>query len=205
MARQKRATTRQEIGGRLRALESARSEATSAGRAATTMLVDDHENVRELLHQALHTHDASHRMELLGQVRREFEIHSRLEEQVLYPALEQLDTDWGHRVDDYQQAHQDLRAMFRELVSPDIDPDDTEDLESRIEEIQESLESHTSDEEENAFPAVEGHFSAGELRSLERRMARIRETLEAAASEEMDDEDLEADFSEGRDDDPLPR
>jgi iron-sulfur cluster repair protein YtfE (RIC family) len=205
MARQKRATTKQENGGRPRALESVRSEAASARRVATTMLVDDHENVRELLYQALHTHDPTHRMDLLGRARREFEIHSRLEEQVLYPALERLGTDWGHRVDDYQQEHHDVRTMLRDLVSPDIDPDDEEDLETRIEEIQESLESHTSDEEENAFPAVEGHFGATELRSLQRRMVQIRETLEAAAADDLDDEDLEADFSEGRDDDPLPR
>lgn len=205
MARQKRATTRQEIGGRPRALESARSEAASARRGATTMLVDDHESVRELLHQALHAHDASRRTELLLQLRREFEIHSRLEEQVLYPALERLGTEWGHHVDDYEREHQQLRAMLRDVVSPDIDPDDADDIETRLEEIRESLEAHTSDEGENAFPAIEERLGTTELRSIERRMVRIRETLEAAAAEDLDDEDLEADFSEGRDDDPLPR
>jgi hemerythrin superfamily protein len=205
MARQKRSTTSQESGarGRTRAGESA--GAASNRRSATTILIDDHENVRELLRQALQTQDVSRQMELLAQIRRELEIHSRVEEHVFYPALERLGGDWPDRLDEYRRDHHEVRAMLRELVSPDIENDEDDDVDSRIEEITEAIDAHTSDEEERAFPVAEERLGVEEMKSIKARMVELREMLEAAADEDLEDEDLEADVSEGRDDEPLPR
>lgn len=150
---------------------------------AIQLLKQDHKTVRELLAglEATTKRASKRRVELLTRVAREIEVHTRIEEEIFYPALKEA----GDRGDDakmYYEAREEHRAVG-EMVLPDLlkTAPDSEEFSGRAKVLKELVEHHAREEEREMFPRARELFTAAELRELGERMMARRESLLAGA------------------------
>jgi hemerythrin superfamily protein len=134
---------------------------------------NDHENVAELMRRTLDTgaDDASSRDKLFQQVRQALELHARTEEEVFYPVLRQYDAT-SDMVDDAIEEHQEIKDLLEALSSGDKNGEAWTD---QFKDLQELVEDHVAEEEEEIFPAAQEAFEPAEAQSLLRRMEQIKQ------------------------------
>ncbi len=131
---------------------------------ATAILRDDHRKVKELFSQYEKMGDeatADARLELYLEIRKELSIHSDIEEEVFYPAIESLqskDEDAGELVREALTAHQEVQTLLDELG--ELQPED-EEFDDRMKSLIESVTEHADKEEEEIFPYFD-QLSRGE-------------------------------------------
>jgi len=122
---------------------------------ATAILRDDHRKVKDLFSQYEQLGDegaADSRLELFQQIRRELIIHSDVEEEIFYPAIESLGSKHGEareRVLEAREEHQGIRTLLDELG--ELQPDN-EEFDDRMKALIESVSEHADREEEEIFP-----------------------------------------------------
>lgn len=126
--------------------------------AATAMLRDDHRKVRELFSQYEAIGDRSatdSKLELFLELKKELSIHSELEEELFYPAIESLREEReraGGVVQEAREEHRTMKALLDELT--DLQPED-EEFDSKIGSLIEVVSQHADQEEEEMFPYFE--------------------------------------------------
>lgn len=150
---------------------------------AIQLLKDDHKKVRALLAEleATTRRAAKKRTELLASIAREIEIHTRIEEEIFYPAFKEA----GEKADDdklYFEALEEHRAAG-EMVLPDLQrtATDSEQFSGRAKVLKELIEHHADEEEREMFPRARQLLSAAELRNLGERMAERKRILASSA------------------------
>ena len=150
---------------------------------AIQLLKQDHKTVRELLTELESTtrRASKRRVELLTRLAREIDVHTRIEEEIFYPAFKAA----GDRSDDsrlYFEAKEEHRAAG-EMVLPDLlkTAPDSEEFGGRAKVLKEMIEHHAREEEREMFPRARELFSAAELRELGERMMERKESLLAGA------------------------
>lgn len=146
---------------------------------AIEMLKDDHENVRRLLDQLTGTTTRAEkkRIELLDKIAAELTIHTRLEEEIFYPAFREGDGADHDKM--FFEAKEEHRAVS-ELVLPDLEKTDpgSESFSGRAKVLKELVEHHADEEEEEMFPAAQESLTSEQLDELGRRMTERRKELE---------------------------
>src|SRR5262249_8608797 len=89
---------------------------------------------------------------------RELDLHARLEEHILYPAARVTgDGQLARLVDESLREHAKVKEMGRELQ---MGWQGAEDLDSRVNALQEEVEHHVSEEEGEMLPRLEQMMSA---------------------------------------------
>lgn len=129
---------------------------------ALELLKKDHQNVKELFQQANAAKDSNERKQLFDQIETELEIHAHIEETVFYPALEKRE-DLKDMVAEAREEHEEVKAVLEEMEDLQSDSDE---LNSRLQELQETVEHHVEEEEGEMFPKVRELFQEGELEQL---------------------------------------
>ena len=129
---------------------------------ALELLKQDHQNVKELFQQADGTQDSNERKQLFNQIEAELEIHAHIEETVFYPALEERE-ELKDMVAEAREEHQEVKALLEEME--DL-PSDNDEFDSKLQELQETVEHHVEEEEGEMFPKVRELFQQGELERL---------------------------------------
>ena len=149
---------------------------------AIQLLKDDHKKVRGLLTEleATTARATKTRTQLLATIAKELRVHTRIEEEIFYPALRAA----GEKSDDekmYFEALEEHRAAG-ELVLPDLEKTapDSEKFSGRAKVLKELVEHHADEEEKEMFPRARKLLSAAELNSLGARMAARKRELMAA-------------------------
>lgn len=104
-------------------------------------------------------------------------MHTQMEEQIFYPALEGFD-ETRALVEEAYQEHQGVDELLEELSA--LNPTD-EDWANKIEELRENLDHHISEEENEMFPKAEEILGQEELQKLGRQMEQMK-TRGAAAT-----------------------
>jgi hemerythrin superfamily protein len=150
---------------------------------AIQLLKQDHKTVRELLSDLESTtrRASKRRVELLARIAQEIDVHTRIEEEIFYPAFKQA----GDKSDDaklYFEAKEEHRAAG-EMVLPDLlkTAPDSEEFSGRAKVLKELVEHHAREEEREMFPRARELFSSAELRELGERMLERKEALLAGA------------------------
>jgi len=121
---------------------------------ATAILRDDHRKVKELFSQYQKIGDeeaADSKLELYLEIRKELEVHSDIEEEIFYPAIESLqskDEEAGELVREAREAHQEVQTLLDELGK--LQPED-EGFDDRMKSLIESVTDHADKEEEEIF------------------------------------------------------
>ena len=171
--------------------QSSSRAAGSAGDAedALALLAADHREVAQLFEEYVDLADAdgsdAERRSLVAEICLHLTVHSRLEEEMFYPAVRQAlgenelveEAEAEHR--GIEEAMDDLRAM---------DPSD-EGYDDRVDVLRESVEHHVAEEEGSMFPMVLD--SSLDIERLGEQMAARREELLAQVRDEQAEDDDE--------------
>jgi hemerythrin-like domain-containing protein len=147
---------------------------------ATTLLRADHENVRELLEQLDETtsRGARKRLELLNKIALEVRIHSRIEEEIFYPAYrEAADTQEETKL--FFEAKEEHGLV--DFILPSLEKADptTETFSAKAKVLRDLIEHHADEEEHEMFPKAEELLGSERLEELGAQLAERKEALKA--------------------------
>lgn len=133
---------------------------------AIQVLTDDHDKVRDLFEQfeqAKESDDEQTMRSLQQKIFSELETHTRIEEDIFYPAVRELDVDeLTETIDESLQEHHVVNVLMREIA----DVSTVETFVAKMTVLIENVEHHADEEEEEMFPKVRQHMSEADLETL---------------------------------------
>ena len=130
---------------------------------AIQLLTQDHDEVRglfEQFRQAEEAEDMDRMKELQKQIFSELETHTRIEEDIFYPAVREADEEeLGDTVAEGIQEHHVVKVLMREVES--VSGDETYTAKMKV--LMENVEHHAEEEETDMFPDVRARLYAAGL------------------------------------------
>jgi hemerythrin superfamily protein len=138
---------------------------------ALRLLHDDHELVRHLLSEGEEATSPTERGEALGSLAAHLAVHEQLEEELLYPAVEEADPKTVRSALD---GHRAVDTMVDELRDLPIDEDVWSETFATM---RDQLEDHLEEEERDVFDVAERVLGSEGLEVLGRRMETIRDAM----------------------------
>jgi len=149
---------------------------------AIALLKEDHQKVRELLSELEETTEraSAKRDELLATIEQELTIHTKIEEEIFYPAFR----DAAQKKDDkdlYYEAIEEHHVV--ELVLPEIKETDTdsEEFGAKAKVLKDLVEHHAEEEETEMFPRAQKLMDREELVRLGGELAKAKESIASGA------------------------
>jgi hypothetical protein len=147
---------------------------------AISLLKRDHETVRGLLNRLDATTEraGSQRKELLHQIDLEIRHHSRIEEEIFYPAFKEA----ARKADQdlYYEAHEEHHVVTFVLMEIKVTSVDTEVFSAKAKVLKDLVEHHAEEEETQMFPKARQVMSPATLRELGARIQRRKQELESS-------------------------
>jgi hypothetical protein len=121
---------------------------------AIDILRKDHERVKELFSEYdTLSGDGAKKNEIAQTVLRELELHSRVEEDIFYPAMRSKSVKNGKELVKHNLSeHHEMDSLIAELRDTDISDPDFED---KFQELMEETEEHIEEEESEMFPKAQ--------------------------------------------------
>ncbi len=145
---------------------------------AIDLLKADHDTVRSLLEKLSATSErgVKKRQELLAKIAEELKIHTKLEEEIFYPAFKEADSKEHDKM--FYEAKEEHRAVER-LVLPDLKKTDPSGVRfsGRIKVLKELIEHHAQEEEQEMFAKAKESMSSKQLQELGERMKKRKAQL----------------------------
>lgn len=144
---------------------------------AIELLEADHERVKGILTELSDSTErgVKKRTELLAKLEIELTLHTKLEEEILYPAFKEA----GGKEEAimYHEAKEEHRAVDS-LVLPDLKHTDpgTVEFTGRVKVVKELLEHHIEEEEEEMFVKARKLMKKEELEALGEQMEMFKQT-----------------------------
>ena len=146
---------------------------------ATDVLKNAHELFRRLVAEHRGSSPDKKR-EIFRTLKRELEIHARIEEELFYPAVVRLRSGEARAiVRDGLEEHQILEGLLAEIDQMDAKD---EHYDERIAALRESLERHLRDEEDRIFTQAMSHLSEARLEKIGSDMQARKEKLGSSSS-----------------------
>ena len=147
---------------------------------AFTLLKDDHERVAGLLEKIDATTERAvkGREELFTQLKNELDIHARIEEEVLYPALEEYEETRAISLEAYEE-HALVKQLLEELASA---PKDDEQWTAKFTVLKENVEHHVEEEEGEMFKKARAVLSEDEVQQLGDRLQEAKRVQKSATA-----------------------
>lgn len=145
---------------------------------AFTLLKDDHEKVAGILEKIDETTERATkgREELFTQLKNELDIHARIEEEILYPALEEYEETRAISLEAYQE-HALVKQLLEELASA---PKDDEQWTAKFTVLKENIEHHVEEEEGEMFKKARKVLSEDEIDALGERLQEAKKVEKSA-------------------------
>ena len=149
-----------------------------SGTDAIKLLKDDHKQVRALLAELEETTDKAvgKREKLLGAIEQELTIHTRIEEEIFYPAFREA----ARKKDDvklYYEAVEEHHVV--DMVLPEIKGTgaESDQFAAKAKVLKDLVEHHAEEEETEMFPRARKLMAQDELLRLGGEMARLKESM----------------------------
>jgi hemerythrin-like domain-containing protein len=141
---------------------------------AIAMLKADHDKVKKLLTELESTTErgVKTREELFATIKGELTIHEIIEEEIFYPALKTHPKAKDLVLEAYEE-HNVVDKLMAELEALDVS-DETWGAKATV--MQENIEHHIGEEEDEMFPQARQVFDRQELDELGARMAARKES-----------------------------
>jgi iron-sulfur cluster repair protein YtfE (RIC family) len=142
---------------------------------ADELLRKDHEAVRGLF-QAFENAEVKPkaRSELFAQIRELLQVHSRIEEEIFYPALAQVDDEGRDLVKEAREEHAEVDELLVEIA--DLDP--TGDyFAKKVDKLRKKVEHHAGEEEDEMFPFAQRQLGDMRLAELGRELEMRKQEL----------------------------
>jgi hemerythrin-like domain-containing protein len=145
---------------------------------AFELLKNDHAKVSSLFDRIEPATDATTRQQLFAQLKQELDIHSHIEETILYPALKTAAETRDITEEAYEE-HQEVKDLLAELEATPADSDDWGDL---ITELRENVEHHVEEEENEMFPKARTVLSEQQITEIGAQLAAEKQRQQKAAA-----------------------
>jgi len=147
---------------------------------ATDVLKNAHELFRKLFTEHRGSSPDKKR-EIFRTLKRELEIHARIEEELFYPAVVKLRSSEARAiVRDGLEEHQILEGLLAEIDQMDVKD---QGYDERIAALRESLERHLRDEEDRIFAQALSHLSEARLEKIGSDMQARKQKLRGSSSD----------------------
>jgi hemerythrin superfamily protein len=148
-----------------------RPERERGGMDAIRLLTEDHDTVRKLFEEfrtASETEDEQRERQLQEQIFEELQTHTRIEEDIFYPAVKALDVDeLTETVDEGVQEHHVVKVLMREIA----DLSDHDVFVAKMTVLIENVEHHAEEEESELFPELRERMGDERLEELGQELA----------------------------------
>jgi hemerythrin superfamily protein len=147
---------------------------------AFTLLKADHKKVAGILEKIDETTERAvkTREELFTQLKTELDIHTRIEETIFYPALEEADETRDITLEAFEE-HKVVKTLLGELESMGKDQ---EEWTAKFTVLKESVEHHVEEEEGEMFTKARTVLGEEGAETLGTRMEQAKGEQEKAAS-----------------------
>ena len=136
----------------------------------TTILTKDHRMVSGLIRALDMTPrwNTVARKSLFEQIRTNFMVHAQAEEEVLYPAMQNLMFMGGtSRVDESYREHQQMKDLLNEMQHMDPNSDA---FDMKFHDFKNKIEHHVDEEENEMFPIIRDRMSTDRQEQLGQRI-----------------------------------
>lgn len=145
---------------------------------ATDLLKKDHNAIKRLFTEFGKTtaRATRKRRELVGRIVQALEVHARIEEEIFYPAMEQVEAARG-MLEHSREEHQEMKELLGEIR--DREPSGRE-IAEQVQELKQTVQDHVSEEEQELFAHAE-QLGDEELERLGVQMEGRRQELQPAA------------------------
>jgi hemerythrin superfamily protein len=138
---------------------------------AVEMLEADHDKVDSLFKQYESTEDKK----IAEQIFMELEVHTKLEEEIFYPAIKEINEEL---VAESIEEHNVIKTLIKDLKHKDIDE---EQYKAKMKVLQENVDHHVEEEEDEMFPQVESELGDKLMNLGDKMRVRKRELQKKAA------------------------
>ena len=140
---------------------------------ALTLLKEDHARFKKMLAEGEQTTERAEktRAELFERLKSDLEVHERIEEEVLYPALKSHPKSEDIAYEGFEEHHV-VDTIFSELEST---PVDSPEWTAKFKVAKENIEHHIEEEEGEMFKTTRQLFSDDELERMGQRMQEIKD------------------------------
>jgi len=145
---------------------------------AFTLLKDDHEKVAGILEKIDETTERATkgREELFTQLKSELDVHTRIEEEILYPTLEEYEETRAISLEAYEE-HAVVKQLLEELSSQ---PKDDEQWTAKFTVLKENIEHHVEEEEGEMFKKARKVLGEDEIEKLGDRLQEAKRVQKSA-------------------------
>ncbi len=147
---------------------------------ATELLKQDHQEASGLMDE-LETADKgnmSSTKKLFTQLKDALTLHTQIEEQIFYPALEQHE-ETKDMIGEAFSEHKEVKEMLEEMST--MTPGDDEFMD-KLTELRDSVEHHVEEEETEMFPKAERVLGQSRMQELGRQMQQMKQGKGATAT-----------------------
>jgi iron-sulfur cluster repair protein YtfE (RIC family) len=138
--------------------------------SATNVLKQDHRTVEKLFMEF----ESSGRASIAEQICAELDVHTSIEERVVYPVLRDEVSEGKKLADHAEKEHAEARQLIGRIRRTE-DPGHLADV---MHELKSAIEEHVQEEEDEVFPKMERELDASRLEELGREL----EALKSSAS-----------------------
>ena len=147
---------------------------------AFTLLKADHKKVAGILEKIDETTERATkgREELFTQLKNELDVHTRIEEEILYPALEEYDETRAIALEAYEE-HALVKQLLAELASA---PKNDEEWTAKFTVLKENIEHHVEEEEGEMFTKARKVLSEDEIENLGERLQEAKQLQNSATA-----------------------
>jgi hemerythrin superfamily protein len=119
---------------------------------ATDLLKKQHKDVKGLFKKIEKTENGRERRQLMEQIGQQLELHTRLEEEIFYPAVREVSRKAAEMVDEAFEEHHVVDLVLKEL--PSVNPED-ERFQAKMTVLMELVQHHVEEEESEMFKLAE--------------------------------------------------
>ena len=159
------------------------TEKSSTGKDAIALLKEDHRKVRGLLGELEETSSRAtgKREQLLATIEEELKIHTKIEEEIFYPAFREA----AEKQDDkklYYEALEEHHVV--DMVMPEIGAADaaSDEFGAKAKVLKDLVEHHAQEEETEMFPRAMKLMDREELLRLGGELAQAKESMAGEAT-----------------------
>ena len=146
---------------------------------AFKLLKADHEKVAGILESIDKTTERAlkTREELFTRLKQELDLHAKIEEEILYPALKELEETRELALEGYEE-HRLVKQLLEELEAA---AKDDEEWTAKFTVLKENIEHHVEEEEGEMFKKARRALSEEEIETLGDRLQQAKGQERAAA------------------------
>jgi hemerythrin-like domain-containing protein len=144
---------------------------------AFNLLKADHRKVEELFEQ-LESASGKGKLDVFAQIKMELDLHAHIEEKIFYPALEEPSETHDITLEAYEE-HAQVKTLLQQLSRARTANDEWE---AKAKVLQENVEHHVEEEENELFKKASSVLSREEVEELGLRMEEEKQRKQRGSS-----------------------